>query len=46
MEIFYLKWNKEKLKEMMDIFKLDEDEIIDNLLKGNIVRVKLIFGFC
>ncbi|ENY8711508.1 ABC transporter ATP-binding protein [Clostridioides difficile] len=46
MEIFYSKWNKEKSKEMMDIFKLDEDEIIDNLSKGNIARVKLIFGFC
>ncbi len=33
MEIFYSKWNKEKSKEMMDIFKLDEDEIIDNLSK-------------
>ena len=46
MEIFYPKWNKEKSKEMMDIFKLDEDEIIDNLSKGNIARVKLILGFC
>ncbi|EQI35147.1 ABC transporter family protein [Clostridioides difficile Y215] len=46
MEIFYSKWNKEKSKEMMDIFKLDEDEIIDNLSKGNIARVKLILGFC
>ena len=43
MEIFYSKWNKEKSKEMMDIFKLDEDEIIDNLSKGNIARV---LGFC
>ncbi|EMJ4520158.1 ABC transporter ATP-binding protein [Clostridioides difficile] len=46
MEIFYSKWNKEKSKEMMDIFKLDEDEIIDKLSKGNIARVKLILGFC
>ena len=46
MEIFYPKLNKEKSKEMMDIFKLDEDEIIDNLSKGNIARVKLILGFC
>lgn len=46
MEIFYPKWNKEKSKEMMNIFKLDEDEIIDNLSKGNIARVKLILGFC
>ncbi|HBF0595500.1 TPA: ABC transporter ATP-binding protein [Clostridioides difficile] len=46
MGIFYSKWNKEKSKEMMDIFKLDEDEIIDNLSKGNIARVKLILGFC
>lgn len=46
MEIFYSKWNKEKSKEMMDIFKLDEDGIIDNLSKGNIARVKLILGFC
>ncbi|EQF25279.1 ABC transporter family protein [Clostridioides difficile CD160] len=46
MEIFYPKWNKEKSKEMMNIFRLDEDEIIDNLSKGNIARVKLILGFC
>lgn len=46
MEIFYPKWNKEKSKEMMNIFKLDENEIIDNLSKGNIARVKLILGFC
>ncbi|HAU5069863.1 TPA: ABC transporter ATP-binding protein [Clostridioides difficile] len=46
MEIFYSKWNKKKSKEMMNIFKLDEDEIIDNLSKGNIARVKLILGFC
>lgn len=46
MELFYSKWNKEKSKEMMNIFKLDEDEIIDNLSKGNIARVKLILGFC
>ncbi|HGM3509236.1 TPA: ABC transporter ATP-binding protein [Clostridioides difficile] len=46
MEVFYPKWNKEKSKEMMNIFKLDEDEIIDNLSKGNIARVKLILGFC
>lgn len=46
MEIFYPKWNREKSKEMMNIFKLDEDEIIDNLSKGNIARVKLILGFC
>ncbi|MCC0636765.1 MULTISPECIES: ABC transporter ATP-binding protein [unclassified Clostridioides] len=46
MEIFYPRWNKEKSKEMMDIFKLNENELIDNLSKGNIARVKLILGFC
>ncbi|UWD47599.1 ABC transporter ATP-binding protein [Clostridioides difficile] len=46
MEIFYPRWNKEKSKEMMDIFKLNENEVIDNLSKGNIARVKLILGFC
>lgn len=46
MEVFYKKWNNEKAYEMLDMFKLKDDEIIDNLSKGNIARVKLILGFC
>jgi len=46
MEIFYEKWNNEKAYEMLEMFKLKDDEIIDNLSKGSIARVKLILGFC
>ena len=46
MEIFYKNWDKEKAKDMLERFKLDEDDIIDNLSKGNIARVKIILGFC
>lgn len=46
MEAFYKKWNNEKAYEMLDMFKLKDNEIIDNLSKGNIARIKLILGFC
>ena len=46
MNVFYEKWNEKKAYEMMDMFKLKDDEVIDNLSKGNIARVKIILGFC
>ncbi|RDY27534.1 ABC transporter ATP-binding protein [Romboutsia weinsteinii] len=46
MSIFYKNWNSNKACEMLGMFKLDENEIIDNLSKGNIARVKLMLGFC
>lgn len=46
MSIFYKNWNNEKAYEMLGMFKLEDNEIIDNLSKGNIARVKLILGFC
>ncbi|MGL5312604.1 MAG: ABC transporter ATP-binding protein [Peptostreptococcaceae bacterium] len=46
MEAFYKNWNNEKAYEMLDMFKLKDNEIIDNLSKGNIARIKLILGFC
>lgn len=46
MGAFYEKWNNEKAYEMLDMFKLNDTEIIDNLSKGNIARIKLILGFC
>lgn len=45
MEVFYKNWDSEMAKEMLKIFGLNEDDIIDNLSKGNIARVKLIIGF-
>ena len=46
MDMFYTRWNNEKAYEMLSIFKLKDNEIIDNLSKGNIARIKLILGFC
>lgn len=45
MEFFYKNWDNKMAKEMMEIFKLNGEDIIDNLSKGNIERVKLIIGF-
>ena len=45
MEYFYKNWDKKMASEMLELFKLDENDIIDNLSKGNIARVKLIIGF-
>lgn len=45
MEFFYKNWDNKMALEMMEMFKLKGDEIIDNLSKGNIARVKLIIGF-
>lgn len=46
MKVFYKKWNEEKAYEMLNMFKLKDDEVIDDLSKGNIARVKIILGFC
>lgn len=46
METFYKNWNVEKANDMIQMFKLDIDSIIDDLSKGNIARVKIILGFC
>ena len=45
MEVFYKNWDSEMAEEMLKIFGLNEEDIIDNLSKGNIARVKLIIGF-
>lgn len=45
MDVFYKNWDNEMAEEMLKIFGLNEDDIIDNLSKGNIARVKLIIGF-
>ena len=46
MGAFYKNWNNDKAYEMLGMFKLKDCEIIDNLSKGNIARIKLILGFC
>lgn len=46
MNIFYEKWNNQKAYEMLKMFKLKDEEVIDDLSKGSIARVKLILGFC
>lgn len=45
MNKMYERWDMNKAYEMLKNFKLDENERINNLSKGNLARVKLILGF-
>lgn len=45
MNEMYERWDMNKAYEMLKNFKLDENERINNLSKGNLARVKLILGF-
>lgn len=46
METFYKNWNVDKVKDMINMFKLDINTVIDDLSKGNVARVRIILGFC
>ena len=41
----YERWDMNKAYEMLKDFKLNEEDKINNLSKGNIARVKIILGF-
>jgi len=41
---YYTVWNKKRAAEMLAFFKLDENERIMNLSKGNKMKVNLILG--
>lgn len=45
MNEMYERWDMNKAYEMLKNFKLDENERINSLSKGNLARVKLILGF-
>lgn len=44
MKDFYTSWNGERAKEMLDFFKLTEDERIADLSKGNTAKINLMLG--
>ncbi|SFB05875.1 ABC-2 type transport system ATP-binding protein [Lentibacillus halodurans] len=41
---FYDSWNQERATELLDFFKLQESEKINNLSKGNRAKVNLLLG--
>lgn len=41
---FYQSWNKEKADELLKFFRIQKDEKIANLSKGNKAKVKLLLG--
>ncbi|TQQ84746.1 ABC transporter ATP-binding protein [Peptacetobacter hominis] len=45
MDFFYKNWDMKRAYEMIDIFGLDKNYIMNNLSKGNMARIKLIIGF-
>ena len=44
MDDFYEKWNEKRATEMLEFFKLDCNEKISNLSKGNKMKVNLLLG--
>lgn len=45
MSEIYERWDMDKAYEMLKKFKLDENEKINDLSRGNIARLKIILGF-
>ncbi|WP_152656078.1 ABC transporter ATP-binding protein [Oceanobacillus sp. CFH 90083] len=41
---FYQNWNEKRAKEILNFFKLQEDERISQLSKGNTAKVNLLMG--
>src|SRR5690625_6997279 len=44
MNDYYLNWNNERAKEILDFFNLNENDRISSLSKGNTAKVNLILG--
>lgn len=42
---FYKTWNQKKADEMIEFFKINRNEVIDSMSKGNIAKVKLMLSF-
>ena len=45
MKVFYKNWDDKRAYEMLEMFSLEENQIICKLSKGNKARVKIIIGF-
>lgn len=44
MEDFYVNWNQERAKELLGFFRLNTDEKLGELSKGNAAKANLLFG--
>lgn len=44
MKDFYIAWNEERANELLHFFKLDKDERISTLSKGNSMKVNMLLG--
>jgi len=44
MEDFYVNWNQERAKELLGFFRLNLDEKLGELSKGNAAKANLLFG--
>ncbi|KAB7667772.1 ABC transporter ATP-binding protein [Bacillus sp. B1-b2] len=44
MSDFYVSWNEDRAKELLQFFKLDKDNRISHLSKGNTAKVNLLLG--
>lgn len=44
-ENFYKNWDQNKANQMLVFFDIDKEAYIDDLSKGNIAKVKLVFAF-
>lgn len=45
MKVFYENWDDKRAYEMLEMFSLTDDQMINKLSKGNKARVKIIIGF-
>ncbi|MBY6274098.1 MAG: ABC transporter ATP-binding protein, partial [Bacillaceae bacterium] len=44
MKDFYASWNEERARELLEFFRLKEEDRIANLSKGNVAKVNLLLG--
>ncbi|MFO7343272.1 MAG: ABC transporter ATP-binding protein [Bacillaceae bacterium] len=44
MKDFYAGWNEERARELLEFFRLKEEDRIANLSKGNVAKVNLLLG--
>ena len=45
MKVFYKNWDDKRAYEMLEMFSLTDDQMINKLSKGNKARVKIVIGF-
>ena len=44
MKDFYIAWNEERANELLHFFKLDKEDLISTLSKGNSMKVNMLLG--